>query len=212
MTSSAQLFDERGEGLILQGGRAIQDKTDRHPYLSEQDAYDLLMRSLSAYKHEHGHHAARIVIHKSAEFQRDEEKGFEAAMNKCGVELADLVWLPRKSPVRLFRNGVYPPLRGTALKLDSDQAILYTRGSVDFFQTYTGLYVPNPLWLRVHRRDSANFDQLLSDVLTLTKMNWNGTQFDGALPITMKAARQVGEILKHVPEGPHVDPRYRFYM
>jgi hypothetical protein len=31
-------------------------------------------------------------------------------------------------------------------------------------------------------------------------MNWNGTQFDGALPITLKAARQVGDILKCVPD------------
>jgi hypothetical protein len=27
------------------------------------------------------------------------------------------------------------------------QAILHTRGSVDFFRTYLGLYVPNPLLL-----------------------------------------------------------------
>jgi hypothetical protein len=43
-------------------------------------------------------------------------------------------------------------------------------------------------------------------------MNWNNLQFDGALPITMKAARQVGDILKYVPEGQTIDPRYRFYM
>lgn len=74
------------------------------------------------------------------------------------------------------------------------------------------MYVPNPLWLRLERRDTASLDQVLTEVLTLTKMNWNGTQFDGALPITMKAARQVGDILKHVGEGDPVDPRYRFYM
>jgi hypothetical protein len=28
-TSSAQLFDERGEGLILKGGPGLKDKTDR---------------------------------------------------------------------------------------------------------------------------------------------------------------------------------------
>ena len=53
---------------------------------------------------------------------------------------------------------------------------------------------------------------LLKETLALTKMNWNGTQFDGALPITLKAARQVGDILKYVPEGTTPDPRYRFYM
>jgi hypothetical protein len=53
---------------------------------------------------------------------------------------------------------------------------------------------------------------LLKETLALTKMNWNGTQFDGALPITLKAARQVGDILKYVPDGTTPDPRYRFYM
>jgi hypothetical protein len=36
------------------------------------------------------------------------------------------------------------------------------------------------------------------DILALTKMNWNSTQFDGALPIPIRVARQVGKVLKHV--------------
>ncbi len=40
-TSSAQLFDERGEGLILKGGPGLKDKTDRQPYLSAVDAFSL---------------------------------------------------------------------------------------------------------------------------------------------------------------------------
>ena len=32
-------------------------------------------------------------------------------------------------------------------------------------------------------------------------MNWNSPQFDGALPIPIRAARQVGKVLKHVPMG-----------
>ena len=46
----------------------------------------------------------------------------------------------------------------------------------------------------------------------IAKMNWNATQFDSALPITLKAARQVGEVLRHVSEDQKIDPRYRFYM
>ena len=42
---------------------------------------------------------------------------------------------------------------------------------------------------------------IASDVLTLTKMNWNSTQFDGGLPIPLRAARQVGRVLRHVPIG-----------
>jgi len=43
-------------------------------------------------------------------------------------------------------------------------------------------------------------------------MNWNNTQFDGADPITTRAADQVGSILRHVPD--HVVPqaRYAYYI
>jgi hypothetical protein len=46
LTGTAQMFDERGRGLILRGGRASADKRDLHPYLDHADASDLV-RSLS---------------------------------------------------------------------------------------------------------------------------------------------------------------------
>lgn len=50
LTSTAQMFDERGRGLILRGARARADKGDRHPYLERNDAFDLVMRSVRAYQ------------------------------------------------------------------------------------------------------------------------------------------------------------------
>jgi hypothetical protein len=43
-------------------------------------------------------------------------------------------------------------------------------------------------------------------------MNWNNTQFDGHDPITVRAARQVGKILKYVGPDEPVEPRYAHYM
>ncbi|CAN7419574.1 hypothetical protein LJR231_002696 [Phyllobacterium sp. LjRoot231] len=207
-TSSAQLFDERGEGLILKGGLALEDKTDRQPYLSADDAFSLTTKALKTYKKEHLHYPGRLVIHKSSKFHPEEMDGFSKAVEAAELEIADFLWLP----VKLFRNGIYPPLRGTAMRLDEDKSILYTRGSVDFFATYPGLYVPNPLFIIAQRRDTPSWDVLLREMLALTKMNWNGTQFDGALPVTLRAAKQVGEILKYVADETTPDPRYRFYM
>jgi hypothetical protein len=42
---------------------------------------------------------------------------------------------------------------------------------------------------------------LARDMLGLSKLNWNNTQFDGGEPITVRAARRVGDILKNVAEG-----------
>jgi hypothetical protein len=53
---------------------------------------------------------------------------------------------------------------------------------------------------------------IAAEPLALTKMNWNNTQFDNGLPITIAAARQVGEVLKYVPEHQEIAPRYSFYI
>lgn len=209
LTSTAQMFDERGQGLILRGGRARTDKRDRRPYLSREDAYDILRRSLQAYAAHHFHQPARVVVYKTSRFEPEEVDGFEQALAEEKVRLSDFVWINERTPFRLLRNGAYPPLRGTFLELEQG-AVLYSRGSVPYFRTYPGLYVPQPIMLRPYRREST-LAELSRETLSLTKMNWNSTQFDGSTPITLRAARVVGRILKHVSAGATEAPEYRFY-
>ena len=210
LTSTAQMFDERGKGLIVRGGRARIDKGDRHPYLDRADAYDLVRRSLKAYFSHHSHHPARIVVFKTSRFEGSEIDGIGEALDEAGVAHRDLVWVSENSPIALHRVGSYPPLRGTLIGL-GDNAVLYTRGSVPYYRTYPGLRVPIPLMLRPHQHDTPLTD-IARDVLALSKMNWNSTQFDGALPIPIRAARQVGRVLKHVPIGQHEASEYSKYM
>jgi hypothetical protein len=209
-SSSAQMFDERGEGLILRGARARESKEDRRPHLLAEDAYKLLSDSLVVFRQQHGHFPARVVLHKTSLFNADERDGFNRAVSERGIDYADLIFVA-KTFTRLYRIGAYPPLRGTAMRLDDRQLVLYTRGSVEFFRTYPGMYVPRPLLLRCQEMgQSLGF--LAEEILALSKMNWNNTQFDGGEPITVRAARYVGDILKYVPDGKDIAPRYSFYM
>lgn len=210
LTSTAQMFDERGQGLILRGGRACTDKSNRHPYLSREDAYDLLRRSLQAYAAHHYHSPARVVLYKTSRFEPEEVDGFEQALNEERVRISDLVWVGERMPFRLLRNGAYPPMRGTFLEME-EGAVLYSRGSVPYYRTYPGMYVPQPIMLRPYRREST-LAELSRETLSLTKMNWNSTQFDGSLPITLRAARVVGRVLKHVSSGAVEAAEYRFYI
>jgi hypothetical protein len=210
LTSTAQMFDERGKGLILRGGRARIDKGDRHPYLDCSDAYDLLQRSLKAFFDQHHHYPARLVIFKTSRFERGEVEGFGEALSEANVAYSDLVWVSENSPITMYREGDYPPLRGTMIGLNR-QAILFTRGSVPIYRTYPGQRVPCPLMLRPYSNDTPISD-IARDVLALSKMNWNSTQFDGALPIPIRAARQVGKVLKHVPMGQREASEYPYYM
>lgn len=210
MTSVAQVFNERGEGVIVRGGQAVVDKDDRRPRLSRQDAANLLSGALQRYRREHKTLPARLVIHKTSRVLGAELDGFVSAAIAERVEVVDIVSVSR-SFTRLFRHGTYPPLRGTMLELGNRHGILYLRGSVNFFRTYPGMYIPRPFEFRVEYGD-ATARQIAEETLALSKLNWNNTQFDGGDPMTVRAARRVGDILKHVPPGVPIQSRYRFFM
>ncbi len=196
-TTMAQVFNERGQGMVIRGGPARQDKTNRIPHIDAAGAHSLLKTALAAYRTEHRALPARVVIHKSSFHDPAEADGFSAAAEEAGIEIVDLLSIS-VSPVRLMRSGAYPVLRGTWLNLDDRDHLLYTRGSVPFFETYPGQYVPRPIRLRLDRVASSA-TSLADETLALTKMNWNNTQFDGASPITLRAAREVGRVLRYVP-------------
>ncbi|MHB1699864.1 MAG: argonaute/piwi family protein [Acidobacteriaceae bacterium] len=210
LTSVAQVFNERGEGVVVRGGTAAISKDDRQPHLNEEGAFTLLRSALARYKEVHRTLPARIVIHKSSSYSEEERLGFEQALAEVEIESYDLLHL-RESEGRLYRAGVYPPLRGTMLELSEDESLLYTRGSVPFFETYPGLYVPKPTHITIEAAEQTK-RFLNQEILALTKLNWNSTQFDGASPVTLRASREVSKVLRFCEPGQKIEPRYSFYM
>jgi hypothetical protein len=211
LTSMAQVFNERGEGVIVKGGTAKLCKDDLQIHLDSEAATQLMDRALTQYLREHLHLPARVVLHKTSSFNPEEIAGFRAAIAYHRIQVSDLLHV-RHAEIRAFRDGVYPPLRGTFISLDERTFLLYTRGSVEFFNVYPGMYVPHPLQFTSDLL-SRSPQTAASELLALTKMNWNNTQFDGLEPITIRAARQVGSILRYL-EDPALpfQPRYSFYM
>jgi len=210
-TSLAQVFDELGNGVILRGTPVEIDKNDRRPHLSEDQAYQLLQRSLYEYRVALNTAPGRLVIHKSSNFNEEELNGFRLATTERQVQSVDFITV-MDSDFRLFRKGIYPPYRGSHIELDRKTHLLYTRGSVKFYRTQTSLYIPQPLEVRIVESDeSAN--TICSEILGLTKMNWNNTQFDGKYPISIGCARKVGEVMKYLTEkDPEPQISYSFYM
>lgn len=209
-TSIAQIFNERGEGVIVRGGPAVLDERDKTPHLTPADAEALLVKLLAVYKREHRTMPARLVCHKSSYFNDGEIRGCKAAMEQLGLDAYDLLSL-RRSRTRLYRSGSYPPLRGTVATFD-EGCLLYTHGSVDFYRCYPGLYTPRTLEVQFDRAEQGP-RALMSEIMALTKMNWNSTELATLEPITLDAARGVGSILRHVPAAEGDMPaRYSFFM
>ncbi len=189
LTSVAQVFNERGEGVIVKGAQAQLGKDDRQPHLSEEDTRLLLKNAIQVYRREHKTSPARLVVHKTSKMTDGEVRGFRTAAEEHQIDVVDLVSV-RRSLTRLFREGTYPPLRGTFLRLQEQTGLLYLRGSVNFFETYPGMYVPRPLEFSVAQAETPP-EQLAREI---------------------RAARRVGDILKCVPEGGALQPSFRFYM
>lgn len=210
-TAVAQVFNERGDGVIVRGGPARVRGTDKQPHLTGEAAQDLLTQALDAYRSVHKNMPARVVIHKSSSYTPDEDSGFRLAAKSRSVDELDMTWVTLSEGMRLFRPGAAPPLRGTHVVLDSDASVLYTKGSVDFYSTYPGAYVPQPLGLR-HQDPSRSPTALAAEVLALTKMNWNQTRLDGLLPVTLRSANQVKQVLRFCDPDSIVAMRYAHYM
>lgn len=211
-TSLAQIFDELGNNVILRGGQAYEG-TDRRPHLTREQSEVLLGRALNDYIFTNETPPARLVIHKTSLYTEGEREGFINACESRNIKRVDLVTFLDTTD-RALRSGQYPPLRGTHISFDEKSHLLYTRGSVPFYRTYTGLYIPQPLEIRIDQADSSE-SKICREILGLTKMNWNTTRFDGKYPITLLCAHKVGEIMKYLPADYEPKPEiinYGYYM
>src|SRR5262249_40727358 len=112
--------------------------------------------------------------------------------NIVGVRIRD------DSNLKIFRKGRHAVLRGISYVRDERTAFLWTRGFIPRLQTYPGRGVPNPLLIDVCR-GRADINVVLTDILALTKLNYNACIFADGLPVTLKFADAVGEILTAGP-------------
>ena len=148
-------------------------------------------------------------MHKTSNFNAEEKEGFRRASENEKLEVLDLVTV-RRSGTRMLRAGESPMVRGTAMLFDEKSGIVYLKGTVPYFRVYPGAYIPRALeFVREDGETSAS--ELARELVGLSKLNFNNTQFDTGDPITVRAARRVGDILKHVPSGKKVTSRFRYF-
>lgn len=211
-TSVAQVFNELGDGVVVRGGLARRSGNDKQPHLSENDARQLLDDALSRYREHHGNPPAEITIHKTSSYSPAERRGFLTAVDAAELRSCDLLWITDSEDAFLVRGSSrYPPMRGTLLKLDKEVFALYTHGSIPFYKTYPGMHVPRPLGIRPAQTE-RDITEIASEIMALSKLNWNRARMDARRPITLLTSKRVGEILRHVEKGVTPAARYAFYM
>lgn len=210
-TSMAQAFTSAGDGYVLRGKSFQWDEKSKGktPHLDRQSSFSLIQDVIELYKQQHkGSLPNRIVVHKTSRYWKEELDGFKAACEL--IPQKDFVALGHRG-IQFYRLGDYPALRGTYIKFSPTNLLLYTTGYIPFLRTYPGARVPNPLEIVEHWGDSP-WDLVLTDILSLTKMNWNTADFACHSPITIAFSRRISQILAEMSPSQALRPEYRFYM
>ncbi|MEN9938492.1 MAG: hypothetical protein RLZZ387_5071 [Chloroflexota bacterium] len=218
-SSVAQAFDYLGQGLVLRGDPFEWDETKlgRTPHLTKDAARKLIKEILDEYVRINRMPPSRVVIHKTSEFWGAKRgiyneldglyEGIADVFPRCQTDFVAL----RQTGLYLFREGKFPPLRGTYFCVEEQAHFLYTMGYIPYLETYPGAYVPEP-WQIIEHHGGSSPKELFREILSLTKMNVNNCAFADGSPITLSFARMVGEIMKHVSKDGKVQPQYKFYM
>lgn len=200
----AQMFLDSGDGVVFRGavGPWYSEKT-REFHIPKEKAEDIARKVVEAYVREHGVPPKELFIHGTTRINKDEWDGF------CrGVpDETRLVSIQIKSEgtFRVYASGRLPMVRGMYIKIHDRKGFLWTKGFVSRLQTYQGREVPKPLSVEICHGD-GEIRQVMSDVLGLTKVNFNRCDFADGVPVTLRFADMVGEILTSTPATHDLPP------
>lgn len=205
----AQMFLNAGDGLVFKGALGKWQPERKEFHLSRSDASDLMKSVVAEYIAENGNPPKEIFMHARTHFNNEEWEGFSEALPE-GVQIVG-VRISRSSDVKLFRSGRTPVLRGTTLRISDRKAYMWSSGFVPALNTYAGREVPNPISVEVVRGE-ADIIQVCRDIMGLTKINFNSCIYGDGLPVTLRFADSVGEILTAGPVGNLPPLPFRHYI
>lgn len=193
----AQMFLDSGDGLVFKGavGPWYSEET-REFHLGYDDAKRLAEMVIRSYQELHGKPPVELFIHAKTRFNDIEWRGFEAGVT-AGTSIVG-VKINRSLDLKLFRPGRTPVVRGTYYKVNRNLGLLWTMGYMPRLKTYPGREVPNPLSIEITKGD-ADLDVVVSDIIGLTKVNFNACIYADGLPVTLRFADAVAEILTAAP-------------
>lgn len=210
---AAQMFLAEGDGVVFRGANGPWQTSKYEFHLGEKAATDLIQKVLDTYKTKHQGAPKELFIHGKTTFNDVEWEAFAKAVpketNLVGVRIRET-----DAETKLFRDGDYPVLRGTALVLDARNAYLWTNGYLPQLDTYIGPETPNPLFVSILRStgDAPPIEDVLQDIMGLTKINYNACNFNDSLPVTIRFAEKVGDVLAMgSAKGAEKQP-FKFYV
>jgi argonaute-like protein implicated in RNA metabolism and viral defense len=212
------MFLDSGDGIVFVGefGPWYSDESKEF-HLSRDAARDLLRGTIETYMNQDGRELKEIFLHARSGLNSEEFTGFSDACPE-GVDLVGIRVRKDRLGPRLFRHddhpnaarrGKHPVLRGTFWQRTKRHGLLFTSGFKPRITTYDGWEVPIPLSITI-QYGKADILQVATDILGLTKLNYNSCQLGESQPITVKYSDRIGEILLANPDVPREQWRHNF--
>lgn len=200
----AQMFLDSGDGVVFRGavGPWYSSET-REFHIPKDKAKNIAEKVVEAYEREHGYPPKELFIHGTTRLNQEEWQGFcEGISEETNIVS---IQIRHERQFKLYSSNKHPLARGMCLQLHSRKGYLWTKGFVPRLQTYQGREVPKPLSIEICY-GSANLKQVMTDILGLTKVNFNRCDFSDGEPVTLRFADTVGEILTATPVAHELPP------
>lgn len=222
----SHIYSSDGRGMKYKLSKIQDYSFDRkkNPYLSEEEAYRIGLNIKELFYKSFSDLPKRVVIHKRTPFRREEVKGLVESLSSAGVKNIELLEITYEDNLKCFALNErctqvdgYPVRRGMCFPIDKNTMYLFTHGIAPsvispkrrYFQG--GKSVPLPLKVVKHY-GSGDMAQIATEILGLSKMNWNSFGLYSKLPCTIESSNEIARIgwLLSQFEGTLYD--YRYFM
>jgi len=213
--SIAQVYMRTGESQVITGRpfEWHEGEKGKQVQLNSSQMAQIVSDSVDIFYEQRKRLPERLVVHKSTEFSGEEIKGcFDGSKN---VDEVDIVHISEYTGFRAYHHKYdFPVVRGTLIRQNekSNEAMLFTSGYVPALGSYPGPSAPRPLHIICQRVDTS-VETICTDILGLSKLDWNSSAFYTKLPVTISVSKKVGDILAEMVLANIPPPKsYRYYM
>mgnify|MGYP001240476736 CR=1 FL=1 len=222
----SHIYSADGQGMKYKLSKIDDCTFDRkkNPYLSEDEAYRLGLNIKELFYKSFSEMPKRVVIHKRTPFRRDEIKGFVTSLSSAGIKDIDLLEITLEDNLKCFeftRNmdaiDGFPVRRGLCFPLNDNTMYLYTHGiapsvrNPNYRYIQGGKTIPQPLKIVKHH-GNGTMPQIATEILGLSKMNWNSFGLYSKLPCTIDSSNEIARIGRLLSQYEGVIYDYRYFM
>jgi hypothetical protein len=208
---AAQMFLDSGDGIVFLGEYGPwYSPESKQFHLSKAAAENLLRGVLQTYADLEGKPLREVFLHSRSSISQAEFDGYRKACPP-GCELVGVRVRAERNGPRLYRGGEMPVLRGTFWRTTDRSGYLYAAGFKPRLATYDGWETPVPLRIDVQHGE-APIELVASDILGLTKLNYNACRLGESQPVTVRFSDAVGEILISNPTVSERRPNFKYYI